>query len=75
MEHENIVVSPEYTKAMKLDRHIKTNAQMAQDSLYEVCKGLKEMRDDKLYQELGYQNFEDYSENEVGIKRSQAYNF
>ena len=28
-----------------------------------------------LYKELGYQNFEDYCENEVGMKRSNAYNY
>ena len=75
MEHENIVVSSEYTRAMKLNRHIKTHAQMAQESLYEVCKGLKEMRDGKLYQQLGYQNFEDYCVNEVGFNRNQAYKY
>ncbi|MDE5754206.1 MAG: hypothetical protein K2H89_06680, partial [Oscillospiraceae bacterium] len=76
MEHENVIVmSPEYTKAMQLDRHIKVHAQMTQESLYEVCKGLKEMRDGKLYKELGYQNFAEYCENEVGIKRRQAYNY
>ena len=33
------------------------------------------MRDGKLYKELGYQNFEDYCETEVGIKRRQVYNY
>ncbi|HAJ97624.1 MAG TPA: hypothetical protein DCO72_07800, partial [Ruminococcus sp.] len=68
-----VVVSEEYTKAVTLTRHIIANAQAMQQSLYEVCKGLKEMRDGKLYKELGYQNFEDYCENEVGLKRRQAY--
>ena len=62
----------EYTKAVDLDRRIKVSAQLAQQSLWEVCKGLKEMHDSKLYKELGYQNFEEYTENEVGIKRLQA---
>lgn len=43
--------------------------------LSEVCKGLKEMRDNKLYKELKYQNFEEYCEKEVGIKWRQAYNY
>ena len=68
-----VVVSAEYTKAVTLTRHIIANAQAMQQALYEVCKGLKEMRDGKLYKELGYQNFEDYCENEVGLKRRQAY--
>lgn len=68
-------VTDKYTEAYNLNVRICVNAQMAQQNLYEVCKGLKEMRDGKLYKELGYQNFEDYTENEVGIKHSQAYNF
>ena len=66
------IVSEDYTKAITLTRSIIANAQAAQQSLYEVCKGLKEMRDGKLYKELGYQNFADYCENETGIKVSQA---
>jgi chromosome segregation ATPase len=31
------------------------------------------MRDGKLYKELGYQNFEDYCENEIGFSRMQAH--
>lgn len=33
------------------------------------------MRDDKLYRELEYQNFEEYCEKEVGLKRRQVYKF
>lgn len=69
---ENIIVSADYTRAVVLTRSIIANAQAAQQSLYEVCKGLKEMRDGKLYKELGYQNFADFCENETGIKISQA---
>lgn len=65
-------VTDKYTEAYNLNVRICVNAQMAQQNLYEVCKGLKEMRDGKLYKELGYHNFEDYCENEVGIKRHQA---
>lgn len=67
-----VIVSEDYTRAVTLTRSIIANAQAAQQSLYEVCKGLKEMRDGKLYKELGYQNFADYCENETGIKVSQA---
>ena len=72
---EVTILSDRHNRAVTLDESIKSHAQIAQASLYEVCKGLKEMRDGKLYKELGYQNFEDYCENEVGIKRRQAYNF
>lgn len=67
-----VIVSGDYTRAVTLTRSIIANAQAAQQSLYEVCKSLKEMRDGKLYKELGYQNFADYCENETGIKISQA---
>lgn len=67
-----VIVSESYTRAVSLTRAIIANAQAAQQSLYEVCKGLKEMRDGKLYKELGYQNFADFCENEVGIHRNQA---
>lgn len=68
----SVIVSESYTRAVTLTRSIIANAQAAQQSLYEVCKGLKEMRDGKLYKELGYQNFADFCENETGIKISQA---
>lgn len=67
-----VIVSDDYTRAVSLTRTIIANAQAAQQSLYEVCKGLKEMRDGKLYKELGYSNFADFCENETGIKISQA---
>ena len=71
----NEIVSDEYIQAVQLNRSIIANAQAAQVSLYEMCKGLKEMRDGKLYKELGYQNFEEYCETEVGIKRRNAYRY
>ena len=40
-----------------------------------MCVLLKQMRDDKLYKELGYQNFEVYCENEVGFSRRNARNY
>lgn len=70
-----IVESAEYTRAVRLHRCICANAQAAQESLYEMCKALKEMHDQKLYRELGYSSFEDYTEKEVGIKRVQAYKY
>ncbi|MDE5885919.1 MAG: hypothetical protein K2H29_12695 [Oscillospiraceae bacterium] len=69
---EVTILSDRHNMAVMLDKSIKSHALIAQQSLYEVCKGLKEMRDGKLYKELGYQNFEDYCENEVGVKRHQA---
>lgn len=71
----NNELTAEYAKAVDLDRKIKVSAQLAQQSLYDMCMGLKEMRDNKLYKELGYQNFEEYCENEVGLSRFMAYKY
>lgn len=68
-------LSAEYTKAVDLDRRIKVSAQLAQQSLYDMCMGFKEMRDSKLYKELGYSDFGDYCETEMGMKRSSVYNY
>lgn len=68
-------VTSKYTEAYNLNVRICINAQLAQQNLYEMCKGLKEMRDSKLYKELGYSTFEDYCEQETGFKRSQVYNY
>lgn len=68
-------VTSKYTEAYNLNVRICINAQMAQQNLYEMCKGLKEMRDSKLYKELGYSTFEDYCEQETGFKRSQVYKY
>lgn len=71
-QNQEIIITENYSRAVSLHRKICANAQAAQESLFEVCKGLKEMRDGKLYKELGYQNFEDYTQTELGIKRHMA---
>lgn len=70
-----ITVTEQYKKAAELNQRIIFTAQMAQKNLYDMCVLLKEMRDDKLYKELGFQNFEDYCENEVGFSRMQAHKY
>lgn len=72
---ESRAVTDEYIKAVNLNRRIITAAQLAQQSLYEMCTGFKEMRDSKLYKELGYSDFGDYCENETGMKRRQVYRY
>lgn len=75
MPETKVIVSEDYTRAVTLDKRIKANTHAMEDSLWEICKGLKEMRDGKLYKELGYDNFDDYSQNEIGINRNQAYKY
>lgn len=71
----NLAVTEQYTTAYNLNVKIHTSMQAIQQNLYDMCSALKQMRDGKLYRELGYQNFEEYCENEAGITRSQAYKY
>ena len=68
-------LSRSYSKALELHNKILVSAQLAQNNLWEMCSGLKEMRDGKLYKELGYQNFEEYCEKEHGFSRSNAHKY
>ena len=68
-------LSAEYIKAAELDRRIKTSAQLAQQSLYDMCMDFKEMRDSRLYKELGYSEFNDYCKSETGFSDRQVYNY
>lgn len=68
-------LSAEYIKAAELDRRIKTSAQLAQQSLYDMCMGFKEMRDSRLYKELGYSDFGEYCEQETQINRQNVYKY
>ena len=72
---EVTVLSDKKKQALELNEQIIFKAQLAQKNLYDMCVMLKQMRDDKLYKELGYANFEDYCENEIGMKRRNAYNY
>jgi len=70
-----ITVSEQHKQAIELHQKILVSANLAQQNIWDMCNGLKTMRDNKLYKELGYTNFEEYCENEVGMKRSNAYNY
>lgn len=65
-------ISKSYSKALELHNKILVSAQLAQNSLWDMCTALKEMRDGKLYKELGYQNFEDYCGAEFNMSRANA---
>lgn len=70
-----IIISEQYKAAIELNQKIIITAQAAQQNLYDMCVMLKQMRDDKLYKELGYANFDDYCENEIGFSRRNARNY
>lgn len=71
----NTELSTGYAEAIGVHNHILAHAQIAQQSLWEIGTGIKKMRDGKLYKELGYQNFEKYCEQALGIKRNHAYKY
>lgn len=71
----NHSITAQHVKALELHNKIMVSAQLVQTNLWDMCNGLKEMRDGKLYKELGYQNFEEYCENECGFSRQQAHKY
>lgn len=68
-------VSIQYQEAITLHQSILANAQVSATAFVEVCKGIKKMQIEKLYIELGYENFEDYTEKALNLGRSQAYKY
>ena len=68
-----MVLSKDYKTAVELDQIIKTTAKTLVENLYDMCSMLKRMRDEKLYKELGYANFENYCEKGVGISYNYSY--
>lgn len=72
MENNEVITTK---KAYEVHARIMANGQVLQNTLLEICKDLKTMRDEKLYSNLGYSTFEDYAENACGIKQRQAYSY
>ena len=50
-------------------------ARQTANSLLELGRKLKRMKDSGLYKALGYESFGDYTERAVGIRQRQAYNY
>ena len=70
-----MVLSADYKTAVELDQRIKTTAKTLAENLFELCGLFYKMSSEKLYKELGYQNFAEYCESEVGIKRTQGFKY
>jgi len=67
-----VVVSEEYTKAVALTKEAIAHILSAESSLIKAAKILFQVKEEGLYKELGYSNFDDYCDNEVKFKHSQA---
>ena len=62
-------------EAKKLDKQIRTKVKAIGQNVYELGELLATMSNNKLYKSLGYDNFQSYCENAVGIARRSAYNY
>ena len=71
----NTELTEKQTEAYKLHNKILVSGQMAAEYLVDLAKNLRQMRDTKLYTELGFETFEAYCEDAAHIKQRQAYNF
>lgn len=67
--------TPEQAQAVGLHYEIVAAAQAAASSLLALGRKLKQMRDTGGYKRLGFETFADYTEQAVGIRQRQAYNY
>lgn len=70
---EVTVLTEQHKTAIRLNEEIIFKAQLAEENLYDMCVMLKQMRDEKLYKELGYHSFEDYCVNGIGVDKRTVY--
>ena len=67
--------TPAQAEAVALHYEIITAARTAADSLLNLGRKLKQMRDTGHYKDLGFDTFAAYTETAVGIRQRQAYNY
>lgn len=69
------VSSERQDRAAKLTQRILANGSIAANSMIEMGRDLKTVRDERLFTELGFGSFEEYCEKKVGIGKRHGYNF
>ena len=62
-------------RAAQLTQRIMANGKIAASSMIEMGRDLKTVRDERLFTEMGYENFEEYCEKKIGIGTRHGYNF
>lgn len=62
-------------EAVKLHSEITVYAEQLQKSIYMIGKLMAEMKERELYKQLGYESFEEYTDKEFGMKKSQSAKF
>lgn len=68
-------ITPETKSALDVHNSIIAAEQTAATAIMSLCENLKKMRDTGLYRSLGFERFEDYTEQACNIKKRQAYNY
>lgn len=68
-------LSEEQNEALNLHYEIIAKGNLAASAMVDFCQNLKRMRDEQKYLLLGHETFEDYVEQDVGIKQRQAYTY
>lgn len=71
----NEIVLTEKEQAEALHKQIIGYGEVIYQSLYGMCTAIKQMRDSKLYRAFGFDTFEAYTEEKIGMKRRQAYSY
>ncbi len=74
MEESSIMLKPN-EEAIMLNERIKSNGQIAVNAVCNIGRDLRRMKIEELYTYLGYSSFEEYAEQEHGLKRRQAYQY
>ena len=74
---EKLNITPDMQQAARCHQRIIENGKLAGAALYEMGKALKEMRDGKLYESLGFGSFAQYLEEngDYAFKERQAYTY
>jgi hypothetical protein len=72
---ETVPMLTEKQQAEALHKQITGYGEVIYQSLYGMCTAIKQMRDSKLYKVLGFDTFEAYTEEKLGMKRAQAYTY
>lgn len=75
LERDGAERTPEQKEALYMHEQLIMHRQMVEVGLASMCRDLKEIRDKKLYVQLGYDEFGAYTEAEHGIKQRQAYKY
>lgn len=68
-------LSEEQNEALNLHYEIIAKGNLAASAMVDFCQNLKRMRDERKYLLLGHESFEEYVEQDVGIKQRQAYTY